>query len=89
MGQVFETWPTCAKSENNKNRVHMGTARGSRCRDSRGKRGSQRAKQTKSQRGSPDQKYTEGFKLLPKNSNKSAKALDRRKMPFICSTNIE
>lgn len=21
---MFETWPTCAKSENNKNRVHMG-----------------------------------------------------------------
>lgn len=39
--------------------------------------------------GDPDQKHTEGFKLLPKNSNKPAKALDRRKMPFICPTNID
>ena len=31
--------------------------------------------------GNPDQKHTEGFKLLPKSNNKAAKALDRRKTP--------
>lgn len=33
--------------------------------------------------GDPDQKHTEGFKLLSKSSNKSVKALDRRKMSLI------
>ena len=33
--------------------------------------------------GNPDQKHTEGFKLLPKSNNKAAKALDRRKMSFL------
>lgn len=45
----------------------------------------------------PDQKHTEGFKLLPKSSHKPLKALSRRKMwsdvlyweCFISSANIE